>query len=236
MRYEKNLDPNPWFTDDDFWYYDRLGGFVDRVVSPPFDLSLLQQGDFRFKFAASSAANQPSEVTEELRVYVSEDCGANWVLRRIVSGMELITGGNHLGSNYLPTQGDWAEESFSVNSFAGSPHVMFMFEYTAGDKSHNVFIDEIRIDGVVSVDEQSAEIGARVYPNPTRDRAILELPAGIGTTQLQVVNLTGQTVFESAVAAGTLRTEIDLRSEAGGVYFIRLTAHERHEVIRLVKH
>jgi hypothetical protein len=77
-----------------------------------------------------------------------------------------------------------------------------------------VCFDDFCVDGeCVGVEEEAESIG--VYPNPARDRVVIE---GLETSEVMVYNALGQVV---KTVQGT--NEIDLSGLVDGVYLLRIT-------------
>lgn len=222
LKNHKNVDPNAQIPSPDAWYYNRLGGRIDRLVSPPYDMSLVQSGELLFDFAYATNAAFPDEITEEIRVLVSVNCGLTWVPRLTLDGTDLVTAGNVGGQNFIPSSTDWKTQAVNVGTVAGQDHVMFMFEFTSGDLSNNLFIDNIRFDAAVSVDENELRsTNINVYPNPADDRLFIELPAVNGDEKLMIYNTAGQLVYEAYAEANVTKMEVEVADWAKGIYHVQ---------------
>lgn len=218
----KNVDPSAQIPSDDFWYYRRLGGRVDRLVSPPYDMSLVQSGQLLFDYAYATNAAFPDDITEELRIWVSTNCGVSWSPRGTINEGDLVTAGGLGGQQFIPDAGDWVTGDINVGTVSGNDHVMFMFEFTSGDLSNNLYIDNIRFDAVVSVDEnQVRATNLNVYPNPANERLFIELPAVNGDETLMIYNASGQLVYESTAEANVTKMEVEVADWARGIYHIQ---------------
>jgi len=218
----KNVNPGAQIPSPEAWYYDRLGGRVDRLVSPPYDLSLVQSGDLVFDFAYATNAAFLDDITERLRVWVSVNCGVNWSLRLTLDEVDLVTGGSAGGTNFIPSSSDWATQTVNIGTVSGDDHVMFMFEFISGDLSNNLYIDNIRFDAVVSIDENELRAtNLSVYPNPAEDRLFIELPAVNGNETLMIYNTAGQLVYETSAEANVTKMEVEVADWAKGIYHVQ---------------
>lgn len=163
------------FTNEAF-YYNRLGGSVDELVSPSYDLRYTTGAEVSFMFAYATNATQTSDITETLKAYVSDDCGATWSLKTIkvngvaspgeVSGSKLVTGGYAGYSDYTPTSNtEWKEGTFNVTST--SEHMRFKLVFEASDLSSNFYVDNINVTGTLGlVSDEMLLMDLNVYPNP----------------------------------------------------------------------
>ncbi len=168
-----NADP---FTDEAF-YNSRLGKNQDELITPSFDLRYTSGAQVSFKYAYATNATQEADITEELRAYVSEDCGQTWMLRTIsvdgvsqpgkVTGAELVTGGYAGFTDYTPsTNTEWRTATFTVSST--SEHARFKISYLASDLSSNFYIDNLEVTGTLSLTSDAITmLDLNVFPNPS---------------------------------------------------------------------
>jgi len=175
-----NADP---YTDD--WFYNfRLGGSIDRLITPSVDLVYTTGVEVTFKYAYATNATVAADITEEVKVYSSRDCGESWTPRIIsvdgqtvgssLSGDDLVTAGYASNSDFAPTSNlQWKEASFTYNPTSADNNTRFMIEFRASDLASNLFIDNININGVLNLQEQGLEgMDLQVYPNPTSGEPI----------------------------------------------------------------
>ncbi|MGV3459791.1 MAG: chondroitinase-B domain-containing protein [Flavobacterium sp.] len=87
-------------------------------------------------------------------------------------------------------------------------------------------------DTVLAVSGTEALGNLKLYPNPGTGRFTLELgKTGIAT--VEVMNVHGQVVLSAANQSSPAM--IDLTDKAAGLYFIKVTADERTEVLKVLK-
>lgn len=165
-----NADP---YTED--WFYNgRLGESVDNLITPGIDLSNTSAITVRFKYAYATNATTPDDIEEVLKVYSSRNCGGSWTTRKTIQSTELVTAGFASNSDFAPANENmWQEASFTYTSNGQDTRTRFMFEFTASDLASNLYIDDIIIEGVLGLnDETIANMNLEVYPNPTKGEAI----------------------------------------------------------------
>jgi len=76
-----------------------------------------------------------------------------------------------------------------------------------------------RISHIVSVKSKVGK-GIETYPNPVRDRMVVQHPKAVTGTVLQVVNLTGQVVRSTQVPVNAVVTPLELTGLSNGTYYI----------------
>ena len=173
---------------DDFFYNNRLGGSVDELITPSFDLRYTSGVTMSFKFSYATNGTQVDQITERLKVYASTNCGESWISRTIsidgtsiggsnsvgISGANIVTGGYAGYSDYTPTSNnDWKTGSVSINTSSVYDKVIFKFEFVASDVASNFYLDNINVNGTLGLlsDEISA-LDLSVFPNPSNGEAI----------------------------------------------------------------
>lgn len=160
------------FTDD-FFYYSRLGGSVDAIITPSFDLRTTTGVQFSFDYSYATNATTTDDMSEQVRVYYSRNCGENWTplggTGNILQGGDLISGGFAAGTDYAPSNNqDWKTHSmnYPVNSSLDDK-TRFKIEFTASDLSSNLYIDNIMVSGTLGVESDFAnEHNLTIAPNP----------------------------------------------------------------------
>ncbi|HYG52678.1 MAG TPA: M43 family zinc metalloprotease [Flavobacteriales bacterium] len=225
------LNNNKDLTVFDYTYFDKLGGNVDALISPSYDLSLTSAAALSFKYSCASHATTMSEMTEELRVYSTINCGKTWTLRATLAGTELVNGGIAPG-NYVPANNTtfWTTKTISLGAGIMHPNVRFKFEYTASDRSNNIYIDDININGVNSVGETvNVPFAFDVYPNPANPDENLTIAYTNETGKMDIVlhDVLGNIVYSQTVT-GTetsvkLNVPLNAFTLAKGVYLVTLS-------------
>jgi hypothetical protein len=77
-----------------------------------------------------------------------------------------------------------------------------------------------------------------IYPNPTDGKFFVELDIALdGDATFEVVDAGGRLVMQQIVPANTIfKQEIDLSSQPGGVYFIRIVDRSGYKIDKLIIH
>lgn len=196
-------------------------GELDELISPAIntangnDLNLF----FDFAFAAQSNDN-----TDQLEVYVSRDCGRNWIRRRFYNGGRLRTV-NNTTANYVPSgANDWTTETINFNAYIGPDPILIKFVFENGG-GNNFYIDNIRFgEGQdVSLGELSA-VDMALYPNPSEGLVNVKLSdLSDRSLQLAIYDLSGKQVFQQDLEAQgpSLDLKLDLQLKPG-LYIVDL--------------
>ncbi|MEO0312688.1 MAG: hypothetical protein RIQ89_2345 [Bacteroidota bacterium] len=214
----------------------NTAGAIDEYITPGFDISNLLSPRVRYKVAH---AQRNSTTNEELRVYVSRDCGENWTLRKTSIGAALATAPIS-NASFVPNTTQWRDDNATlIGAFVNAPNVRFKFEHTSA-AGNNVYLDDIRVTGspqnVEEISKQNVALVA--YPNPTN--GLLSVTFKMlqqGNASITIEDITGRTV--AAIANTELEYGIHLRNfsfegKAKGLYFVRLQTDDITVVEKVV--
>jgi PKD repeat protein len=238
----RNVSPHTDFLpfSNEFFYQNRLGGKIDEFITPSFDLSNTSNVNVSFFYAAATNANAISDMTERLRIYVSTNCGQTWTLRQTLTGMDLINNGTgHL--NFVPINNSiWSESTFFLTANQTSGNVRLKFEYTASDFSNNIVIDNIRISGVLNIENLGSDFSdIIVYPNPgnANEPIIVNIPENLENISLHVFNGVGQEILMLDENTLTGQAQILLNQYTQftkGFYYLTFSDQVRTHTLKLV--
>lgn len=209
-------------------YLTNVDGNVDELITPSYDLSGITNPMFKFKLAYK---RRQSSDNDKLLVYWSTNCGRSWTLRLPLTGMSLITSPGDVSTYWIPNANDWDEKSINLSSIANESNVRFKFVFESGG-GNNLYIDDINIDGISSTNDLYDNIGSfNVYPNPTKDNAVISfnLTKNVDNLTIVVKDLLGKDVSSvinsQSFAAGKYTLSVDETNQlSSGVYFIQFQA------------
>jgi PKD repeat protein len=234
----KNVAGAPQFTSD-WFYYNRLGGSRDYLISPAYNLSSTSNVTVTFDYAYGTRTTELDEITEKLVVWSSKDCGKTWQIRKTIDNEEVVTAGYVGDADFAPTSNSqWRTASFNYSATGADTKTRFRFEFVASDHSSNLYIDNVNISGTLGIsDNDDAVTGITLSPNPvaTGSAITVEISDASKDMQLQVVDVNGQVISTTQVVAsnGTQTVTIPM-NVAKGCYFLQATkgnARSTHRVI-----
>lgn len=165
------------FTDEAF-YNNRLGLSMDHLITPSIDLRYTSNVTVSFKYAYATNATNSVDITENLRVYTSNNCGENWTPRIIsvdgstvgatLTGNDLVTAGYAGYTDFAPANNSmWKEATFTLNTTSNDNKTRIRFSFEASDNASNLFIDNIQVNGTLNTEDVfMKDMEINVYPNP----------------------------------------------------------------------
>lgn len=203
----------------------NVNNATEILITPTYDLSVLVQNPLiTFKYAHRERSAQSND---RLRVLVSGDCGETWSLRNEFSGSALATVPGAQFSSFVPTEEDhWRQVAVPfVTSGLHTEQFRLKFEFISNE-GNNIYIDDINITGVVSVEETAGIQDLKLFPNPTSDVAHLELQLQSSTSlDIRLIDMTGRTVknllYEDR-AGGTRRVSFSTSDLSSGIYAVQI--------------
>ena len=197
------------------------GRDYDDLITPTLDLSGLSEASLTFSYAYSTNGGSLAEVTEQLLVSVSTDCGETWNLmpNGNVVGAALINNGND--PQFPPAS--WTERSMAISAARRVPNVRFRFRFISSETSGNLFLDNVNIFGPVSVEDLTAENFMSLFPNPTNDQFTLGVH-GMDQfpTTVTITDIRGAMVYTTLLAPTNRSMEFSATNLglADGLYMI----------------
>ncbi len=196
--------------------YSNTAGEVDDLISPSYNLSMVNEPTMTFKYAF---AQRTTDNTDRLRVQVSTNCGETWSTRWVKSNEALGTVTAQNGPLYPSQQSQWQEVEVSIpTNVAASDNVRFKFEFTCGGGNF-LYIDDINITGSVGISE-AQQAGISVYPNPATNVVTVELANEMRNVKAEIRSITGQVISLSSIT--NQKSTLDISNLSSGIYFLRL--------------
>lgn len=236
--YKDISDADP-FTSEGF-YNDRLGKSKDYLVTPSFDLTNTTNVTVGFWYSYASNASQVADIEEVLKVYSSRNCGESWVTRKTIQGASLVTGGYAGNQDYTPTTNQmWEYAEFNYTTTSQDNKTRFMFEFEASDLASNLYIDNINVNGTLSVvDAEISDLELVVYPNPTKGEAInVQYVAQGKAVTFTLRDMAGKVIATEVVETtnGTVNHELKGTAELpAACYFLEVTTGDHSTTKKIV--
>lgn len=154
-------------------YYQNLGGQVDAIITPTFDLRNTTGVNFSFDYSYATNAVTTDMMSEVIKVYYSRNCGETWIplgtpTQAEIKGAALASAGFAGSTNFSPaSDSDWKNWARPLNTTSADNRTRFKIEFTASDYSNNLFIDNIMVTGTLGLtDEFTSEHELIIAPNP----------------------------------------------------------------------
>jgi PKD repeat protein len=209
--------------------FNADAGSSDYLISPLIDLSTITDAvtlSFRFAYRKRNSDNN-----EQLFLSVSNGCGDDWSVRRVIQGNLL---GNEVESSNWEPDGpeDWTTiHVTNITSQFWVDKFRFRFQFD-GDGGNNFFVDDINIYAGEESDELilNAEsiafdnMSFSVFPNPAEDFVNIEFSLDQKQkVNFEIVNAQGQLVQSNKIMAneGNNKVILDTEHLSTGIYYLK---------------
>lgn len=218
---------------------------VDELISSPIDLSVVPANgtvtlSFRYSYRKKLAADY-----EYLKVFITGDCGENWVQRKTLGGSQLSS--IALASAWKPSsQADWATvhmTNVTSNYFEQNFRVKFRFE---GEGGNNFYLDDINLYGgspsntiVLGINEDQTLSNITLYPNPVQAELSIEYTAALASElTVSIVDMAGKQIQAHRIQSneGQNMIMMDTKELAAGKYTVLLQGNSGKTTIPFIKH
>lgn len=227
-------------------YYNNLGGQIDEIITPSFDVRYASDIVFSFDYSYATNAVQTSDMTERIQVFYTRDCGDVWVplggnTQSTIEGAALATAGFAGSNDYVPSSAsDWGKFSVPYNSNpAFDNRVRFKVRFVASDYSNNLYVDNIRVSGTLGVEDVfTSEHELIISPNPvvSGNNLHIQYIAGDQPVTFIVRNLQGEEI------TSVVRTELnqpvafglEISNQAAAAYYFLEIKSEQGTTVKKI--
>lgn len=194
------------------------------------------RGLSRYLTFMTAYAPDPNQAVEELRVYVSTDCGSSYkqIFYRTNSTLGRVTTAT---SSYIPANDDeWRLQFVNLGSHITENDSNFKIRFVVtGNGGNPVYLDNINFSQFISSTEIIQPSQVDMYPNPASTQLFINAPQGIN--KIEIVNLLGQIVYMQEVVDtknGQVDIQLSLNNLENGVYMVRFVADNNTFAKKLV--
>lgn len=212
--------------------FNESGQNRDELISLSVDLSGIDQQSGSVTLSFRYAYRKRYESTDEwLKVFISADCGENWVQRKTIHGDQLSS--VVVPTNWSPSgQNDWVTvhmTNVTSNYFTEDFRMRFRFE---GEAGNNFFLDDINLypgapsnDPVLGINTFDGLNALSIYPNPTdKEFAVSFTIPNNESVQVYIMDLNGRILKEQQIMAANGSNVVWMSTEdlASGTYMVRV--------------
>lgn len=204
--------------------YGNADGTLNTLLSPNIVMpSNLVSTSLSFKVAYSKKTSTSSD---NLKVYLSADCGQTWSIRYSRTGTSLSTnGGAEVNNTFVPNSTQWREEILSMSVFANAPNFRIKFDMTSNGGNY-LYIDDVNISIVTSDNKlDNLEPFVDVFPNPILSETKIVYSVYKNSDVLfNLTDLTGRTlgIFAEKQTVGNYDINLDkiVNDLPNGIYIL----------------
>lgn len=220
---------------------NQPAGTVDELVSAPVDLSGISGSmTLSFRYAYKRKSSQDDDY---LRVFVTADCGDNWVIRKTLHGFQLTS--NTQTSSFTPSSAaDWTTVHMTnITNTYWTNDFRYKFNFEAGG-GNNMYLDNINIyqgapsdNLVVGIDENEGLTGLSVFPNPTENELNVRFSVNNAQTSLfQIQDLSGKLLSTYTINSnpGSNLVLLETKGLSSGMYFLKVSGNNGQQTVQFI--
>jgi Secretion system C-terminal sorting domain len=207
-------------------FYTSTAGNVDDLLIENQDFTGASNPTITFDVA--SAPYSATAELDQLKVEVSDNCGATWTTVYDKAGATLNTA-PAITSAFTPsTANQWRAETVTLPTFTNPSNVIIKF-VGISDYGNNTYVDNIQLNKVLSINKLAAiEINnLDVFPNPAKDNLQLKfVTVNPKQTEMKIFNALGKLVKTQTLdklSVGVNKLTIDVKDLSTGIYYVQLS-------------
>lgn len=198
------------------------------------DLSSKSNPEMAFYYAYSKGDKDP-QMTPEIVIEVSEDCGKSWETIQSIQTEETASfSPSESRPYYFPNTSDYVKERFSIDQYAEKNNLIFKVTLNKNDGGNFLWFDELKVGNeswVAGIDDFNENKGFTLFPNPVSNNLNLKFDFDQKReVSAEVVNAQGKTVKQIApqtINPGQNQMEINTASFSNGVYIAKMNIDGR---------
>ena len=224
--------------------YNQTEGTIDELISSPVDLSdITSSVTLSFRYAYKRRNTNDDDF---FRVYVTEDCGETWDLRKTLHGFQLSS--QVQSSMFIPSPSfEWTTVHMTnITSPYWVENFRYKFKFEAGG-GNNIYIDDINIyngspsDEIIydnlGLYEDNQITDLIIYPNPTERNVNVRFE--VVNNQDVIINIqdiTGRITSRNTIKAtpGINLVTIDTNRLSSGLYFLNVETSSSQKTLELL--
>ena len=183
------------------------------LVSPCYDLSVLESGTIRFYLAYELETNY-----DYIYFQYSNDSGLNWSTLDTYNGFD----------------SELKEYTYDLNQSMLSENIIFRFHLAADAyvNEEGAVIDDFIVEGFALNSENDIALDIAIYPNPTNGLFTIDTNGLYQLENIKIYSIDGKQVYDNNFYVEQSKKEIDLSNQTKGLYFVEITSKNKSKVIR----
>jgi hypothetical protein len=226
--------------EEDYYYYKRLAGSKQSIITPAIDLSNATDVNLTFDYSFATDAYIDSLITDKINVYTSTNCGESWSLKKTIAGPKtktnsltlntLLTAGNFSGKDFAPKSDVlWKTFSLPINVTSKDSNTRVKIEFIASEYANNLFLDNISINGTLQIKESPlTAMDITVKPNPTSpsEGITINYTANNDAVTFELTDVQGKVIVSESNKTRNSNVEHTMRLENtlnSGYYYLKIT-------------
>lgn len=230
FQFDEFIDPPGWVRIMSFTHYDDVGIYIN-LTNPP------TNGTLEFWPYGMAGTTDFFNTTDFFQLIMVRSAAG--MITVYANGSEFATYDDSGTQAYVPQAPDnfivWFRDDPSVLAGEASPG--FVSDIRIGNFSWT--LEQVQTawanfcSSLLGADPGQALTEQKIYPNPAGDKIYLDLPAGGGTVDAVIYDITGQAVAKQENCSG--RFVADVSAFHPGIYLVKVNGDQGQQTYRFVK-
>lgn len=210
---------------------NAMPGEKNELVTEVINLTGINDLELSFDYAFAKPTS--STVGDNLRVWVSKDCGESWTIRKQLSGTSLLSKTDTIVSSFVPNSTEWKNNTISnITSSFWTDEFRIKFEFNK-DGGNHFYLDNINLyDPAMAGVNLLEENDFRLLPNPASDQLTLITLSSNELTEFKIYNYLGELIKSGNYQK---QTNISITFLPAGSYYVQVNSPEHSKTIRFIK-
>ena len=217
------------------WDFPTISsGVVTSIITEKISLSTISNPNL---YLTTAYAARGGNSNDQLKVYVSTDCGASWTSIFSPAGSTLVTGSDPGASaRFFPLATQWLTHKISLANYATASDILIKIEGTSAS-GQVLWLDNIWVStNVLSSEEAILLDNLSIFPNPTSNLAKFNLELiHESDVSISIFNLSGQKVVNldsQILPSGSHTLEAPVSELPDGMYNARISINGKIQNLR----
>jgi Secretion system C-terminal sorting domain/GEVED domain/MAM domain, meprin/A5/mu/Fibronectin type III domain/CUB domain len=221
-----NTGPDTAYSNNNYVYYEASGGTTDTasLVSPAIDLT---------------TATDAAELSFWMHAYGADMSTLSVGVSTSATG-PFSTVFSYTGELQTAGTDAWQSVGIDLNAYLGQIIYIEFSYYGTGGFDADMALDLVQVETCITplgINPVSENVNLNVYPNPNKGLFTLNVNTiDVNELEIKVMNIHGQVVFikNNFDNISNVNEQIDLSSNANGIYFVTVTSDKgiaTHKVI-----
>lgn len=208
-----------------------MQGEKNELVSEVIDLTGVNDLDLSFDYAFAKPTS--ASIGDNLRIWVSKDCGETWTIRKQLSGTSLLSKTDTIANSFIPTSSEWKNTTVTnITSSYWTNEFRIKIEFNK-DGGNHFYLDNINLfDPAMASINLLEESNFRLFPNPASNELNLINLTSHDPTQFKILNCLGETI---QIGSFSKQRIISIENLPSGTYFVQFGDLENFNTIKFIK-
>lgn len=203
-------------------------GKVGIAYLPIVNIEDIDDYTLRYHYAYAQKNTSSADL---FKIYISVDCGKNWLLRKIVRSSNLITT-DETNTAFTPKdEENWREDETDISIFKSYSEILVKFEFES-NSGNNLYLDNVRI-GTKEYQSINTPINSTVKIFPIPASQYISLTLDENYTNLRIKTLDGKEIYNQKTDKLT-ELQINCSEWPNGLYIAELETNYGVETYKII--